>query len=212
MKSIPVSSILYFLLSLGVLFVNANTFTDSQIFPKWMFMFTGLGVIGCFFSFYLFRGKRFICHAKCCYYTVIISCFLQAGYGILQFFNILSSHSITYNVVGSFDNPAGFAGSLCAGLPFTFYFLQYSNKKVQWASWCALFVIVLGVLLSESRAGSISIFTVLVIYFIHQNKNKFHYKKHIGSFLLCLSFLLISIFVISVTVYHLKKIRQMVDY
>jgi len=139
-------------------------------------------------------------------------CFLQAGYGILQFFNILSSHSITYNVVGSFDNPAGFAGSLCAGLPFTFYFLQYSNKKVQWASWCALFVIVLGVLLSESRAGSISIFTVLVIYFIHQNKIKFHYKKHIGSFLLCLSFLLISIFVISVTVYHLKKIRQMVDY
>ena len=111
MKSIPVSSILYFLLSLGVLFVNANTFTDSQIFPKWMFMFTGLGVIGCFFSFYLFRGKRFICNAKCCYYTVIISCFLQAGYGILQFFNILSSHSITYNVVGSFDNPAGFAGS-----------------------------------------------------------------------------------------------------
>ena len=205
MKSIPVSSILYFLLSLGVLFVNANTFTDSQIFPKWMFMFTGLGVIGCFFSFYLFRGKRFICNAKCCYYTVIISCFLQAGYGILQFFNILSSHSITYNVVGSFDNPAGFAGSLCAGLPFTFYFLQYSNKKVQWASWCALFVIVLGVLLSESRARSISILTVLVIYFIHQNKNKFHYKKHIGSFLLCLSFLLISIFVISVTVYHLKK-------
>lgn len=129
-----------------------------------------------------------------------------------NFFNILSSHSITYNVVGSFDNPAGFAGSLCAGLPFTFYFLQYSNKKVQWASWCALFVIVLGVLLSESRAGSISIFTVLAIYFIHQNKIKFHYKKHIGSFLLCLSFLLISIFVISVTVYHLKKIRQMVDY
>ena len=172
MKSIPVSSILYFLLSLGVLFVNANTFTDSQIFPKWIFMFAGLGVIGCLFSFYLFLGKRFVCNAKCCYYTVIISCFLQAGYGILQFFNILSSHSITYNVVGSFDNPAGFAGSLCAGLPFTFYFLQYSNKKVQWASWCALFVIVLGVLLSESRAGSISIFTVLVIYFIHQNKNR----------------------------------------
>lgn len=177
MKSIPVSSILYFLLSLGVLFVNANTFTDSQIFPKWMFMFAGLGVIGCLFSFYLFLGKRFVCNAKCCYYTVIISCFLQAGYGILQFFNILSSHSITYNVVGSFDNPAGFAGSLCAGLPFTFYFLQYSNKKVQWASWCALFVIVLGVLLSESRAGSISIFTVLAIYFIHQNKIKFHYKN-----------------------------------
>lgn len=41
MKSIPVSSILYFLLSLGVLFVNANTFTDSQIFPKWIFMFAG---------------------------------------------------------------------------------------------------------------------------------------------------------------------------
>ena len=98
MKSIPVSSILYFLLSLGVLFVNANTFTDSQIIPKWMFMFTGLGVIGCLFSFYLFLGKRFVCNAKCCYYTVIISCFLQAGYGILQFFNILSSHSITYNV------------------------------------------------------------------------------------------------------------------
>lgn len=165
-----------------------------------------------FFFILSFPRKKVYLQCKMLLLQVIISCFLQAGYGILQFFNILSSHSITYNVVGSFDNPAGFAGSLCAGLPFTFYFLQYSNKKVQWASWCALFVIVLGVLLSESRAGSISIFTVLVIYFIHQNKIKFHYKKHIGSFLLCLSFLLISIFVISVTVYHLKKIRQMVDY
>lgn len=128
MKSIPVSSILYFLLSLGVLFVNANTFTDSQIFPKWMFMFTGLGVIGCFFSFYLFRGKRFICNAKCCYYTVIISCFLQAGYGILQFFNILSSHSITYNVVGSFDNPAGFAGSYAQVTIYLLFFTIFKQK------------------------------------------------------------------------------------
>lgn len=176
MKSIPVSSILYFLLSLGVLFVNANTFTDSQIFPKWMFMFTGLGVIGCFFILSFPRKKVYLqCKMLLLHGYYIL--FSSAGYGILQFFNILSSHSITYNVVGSFDNPAGFAGSLCAGLPFTFYFLQYSNKKVQWASWCALFVIVLGVLLSESRAGSISIFTVLVIYFIHQNKNKFHYKN-----------------------------------
>lgn len=128
MKSIPVSSILYFLLSLGVLFVNANTFTDSQIFPKWIFMFAGLGVIGCLFHF-IFSWEKVVCNAKCCYYTVIISCFLQAGYGILQFFNILSSHSITYNVVGSFDNPAGFAGSLCAGLPFTFYFYNIQTKR-----------------------------------------------------------------------------------
>ncbi len=143
---------------------------------------------------------------KCCYYTVIISCFLQAGYGILQFFNILSSHSITYNVVGSFDNPAGFAGSLCAGLPFTLLFFTIFKQKGSMGQLVCIVCYCLRVLLSESRAGSISIFTVLVIYFIHQNKIKFHYKKkHIGSFLLCLSFLLISIFVISVTVYHLKR-------
>ena len=57
MKNIPVPSILYLLLSAGVLFVNANTFTDSQIFPKWIFMFTGLGVIGCFFILLLSREK-----------------------------------------------------------------------------------------------------------------------------------------------------------
>lgn len=205
MKNIPVPSILYLLLSAGVLFVNANTFTDSQILPKWIFMFTGLGVIGCFFSFYFFLEKKIVCNEKSCYYVIIVSCFLQAGYGILQFCNILPSHSGTYNVVGSFDNPAGFAGSLCVGWPFTFYFLQYSNKRIQWANWCASFVIVLGVLLSESRAGVVSIFTVLVIYFLHQNKNKFHYKKNVSRFLLCLSFLLISLFVISVIVYHLKK-------
>ena len=57
MKNIPVPSILYLLLSAGVLFVNANTFTDSQILPKWIFMFTGLGVIGCFFILFLSREK-----------------------------------------------------------------------------------------------------------------------------------------------------------
>ena len=57
MKSIPVSSILYFLLSLGVLFVNANTFTDSQIFPKWYVYVHRIRSNWMFFSFYLFRGK-----------------------------------------------------------------------------------------------------------------------------------------------------------
>lgn len=60
MKNIPVPSILYLLLSTGVLFVNANTFTDSQILPKWIFMFTGLGVIGCFF-FILFLSREKNC-------------------------------------------------------------------------------------------------------------------------------------------------------
>ena len=43
MKNIPVPSILYLLL--------------SAIFPKWIFMFTGLGVIGCFFILFLSREK-----------------------------------------------------------------------------------------------------------------------------------------------------------
>ena len=140
-------------------------------------MFAGLGVIGCLFSFYLFLGKRFVCNANVVTTRLLYLVFFKPD-TVYYNFSIYCLHipSPTMLSVALIILPV-LQEVYAQGyhLPSIFYNIQ--TKKVQWASWCALFVIVLGVLLSESRAGSISIFTVLVIYFIHQNKNKFHYKN-----------------------------------
>ena len=76
-------------------------------------------------------------------------------------------------VIGSFDNPAGFSSSLCAGLPFCFiFFLQNSNWK-RWASLMMVGIIISAVLLSESRAGALSIISaVLLLIFIRIERHK----------------------------------------
>lgn len=55
------------ILCTGSLFVNSSAFTDNQIFPKWLFVFIGLGVIGLVFQLCYWLGK--IClqyeNAKC---------------------------------------------------------------------------------------------------------------------------------------------------
>lgn len=123
------------ILCAGTLFVNTSAFTDNQILPKWLFAFIGLGIIGLVFSVMLLAGKKYACNMKVLNAMIIILCVLQAGYGILQFCNILPPSSDTYKVTGSFDNPAGFAGCLCAGLPFTVYFLLDTNtKSIRWSS------------------------------------------------------------------------------
>jgi hypothetical protein len=66
------------------------------------------------------RKRSFSFEMQGIIYAIIISCALQALYGILQYWGVLQCTS-SFRITGSFDNPAGFASSLCAGIPFLWF-------------------------------------------------------------------------------------------
>ena len=72
-----------------------------------------------------------------------------------------------WRITGSFDNPAGFAASLCAGFPFLFYFVFNKRLWIKYLSLFSVIITALAVGLSFSRAGIISIAAVFttVLFF-----------------------------------------------
>lgn len=121
---------------------------------------------------------------------------LQAIYGIFQIIGIVNNNAI-FPIVGSFDNPAGFASCLSAG--FAFCFTLFGQKRhLNCIAFGAILIIGISVVLSQSRAGIISIFIVTIIFLYHELNNKLSQKrkKWILSSLLITSFLLLSTLII----------------
>lgn len=116
--------------------------------------------------------------------SIIGLCVLQAEYGLLQYFHLIHS-STSFPIIGSYDNPAGFAACLAIAFPLIFIFFRHSRFYKALGLFAA---IVLGgaIVLSESRAGIISIIIVSTIFTFHQLPNRLKkYKKFIYfSFLL----------------------------
>lgn len=104
---------------------------------------------------------------------IVFVCLVQAIYGILQYYMIVYTPN-TFKVVGSFDNPAGFAASLVVGLPFSLSFK--SSKVLKCLRLLASGVIIAAVVLSESRAGILAIILSSAIYLFSKNKNIVRYK------------------------------------
>lgn len=90
---------------------------------------------------------------------------VQAVYGILQFFHILPAFG-QLPVTGSFDNPAGFASALCAGLPFALSLLHNRHKWVRYFTTTATPVIMAAVFLSHSRTGMISVGVIVFLWLL----------------------------------------------
>lgn len=173
---------------MGVLFASSTRFIDSQLLPKWFVMIGGLLLISCYSAvcFSINSSKvKIQQNVSLQYVTVIIvsTILSQAIYGILQYINILSSTCI-FQVVGSFDNPAGFSASLCAGLPFCILGIVQAKKKIRWIFILALALVVVGVILSESRAGILSLVIVLGYWFRKRFRISSFIKRIILFFLL----------------------------
>jgi O-antigen ligase len=106
--------------------------------------------------------------------TIIVSlCLLQAIYGLFQYFQIIRITS-AFPIIGSYDNPAGFAACLAVAFPLAFSLLKES-KYYKWLAIVSMVVIGVVVVLSESRAGIVSLGVVSVIFV------SFYHKGHKGN-------------------------------
>jgi O-antigen ligase len=119
-------------------------------------------------------------------FIIVISCFSQAMFGVAQFLGFFQV-STTFEVTGSFDNPAGFAACLCVGFPFVGFLLSDKNKYIRYVGWMAGFVIAVAVILSQSRAG---IMSVAFICFMLLNMKFFHKRWMKCLSLVCFALLL----------------------
>lgn len=197
---------LFGILCAGAMFVNSSSFTDRYILPKWLFTFIWLAVIGIVFSLILLNNKTYSYHYRTVNIIITSLCFLQAGYGIFKCDNILPRYSEIYQITGTFDNTAGFAGCLCIGFPFCFYFLRKGyNKRIQWLVWGIFSVICIAIFLSESRAGWMCVLLIGSIHLICRDMYKLQNKKQIISFIVSLSILMFCIIILCIVSYHWKK-------
>ena len=169
-EMIKLFHILFAATCIGSMFVYSHQFTDAYIMPKWFWvLFVLLWMLVCA-AFLILQRKSVVADMAIWGSIIVFSCWLQAVYGILQYIGLFSSHA-TFRMTGSFDNPAGFAACLCAGLPFGFFLIIHRNKYIRYAEWLAGGVMVLAIFLSHSRSGMVSIIAVCVMYlcgrFIH---------------------------------------------
>lgn len=141
---------------IGSMFVYSHQFTDPYIVPKWCWvLFVLFGMLVCA-AVMVLRRKSVSGDMSIWGSIIVFSCLLQAIYGILQYVGLYSSNA-GFRVTGSFDNPAGLAVCLCAGLPFVACLLSNHCKYVRYVGWLIGIIMVISVILSYSRAGIVCI-------------------------------------------------------
>lgn len=105
-------------------------------------------------------------------------CLAQAVYGLMQYTGITYANR-GFSIAGSFDNPAGFAACISAGLPLCFS-VMHKGKQLRYFGLISAGIIVLAVILSESRAGILTVIIVTAVYLGHQYYNSLKkYRNYI---------------------------------
>ncbi|MDR0712505.1 MAG: O-antigen ligase family protein [Prevotellaceae bacterium] len=186
------------LLCAGTLFASSAAFVDAQVAPKWYcFAFGALALLVALAARFFFPPKaqqpggsllRWVGAAAAA------ACTAQALYGVLQYAGALPAAN-GFRVTGSFDNPAGFAASLCAAFPLLLYFAFGKSPWQRGLGWAAAGVVAPAVALSASRAGALSLAAVGAAAALYKLPRLRRYKVPV--LLLCL--------LLPVGLYLLKK-------
>lgn len=107
---------------------------------------------------------------KMFYAALTLSGLLLTIYGIGQHLGLFQRIN-GFKVSGRFDNPAGFASALAFILPFCLYFASSQNRIIKYSAYFIYVIILLGIILSESRAGIITALIVSCLYMLNQYKD-----------------------------------------
>lgn len=153
-KTIPTTIII--LTGIGSTFAVSNAFTDRYILPKWYVFCAGAMLLFLLTGVALLQKRRnhTTDHINTLFIhkSFVVICIIQALLGIVQYIGIFRTHE-DFKVVGTFDNPAGFISCICAAFPLGILFF---NSRKRW-HWVGLLVVIIAIVLSESRTGVIAL-------------------------------------------------------
>ncbi len=168
--------IIFWAICIGTLFFCSSKFVNTETAPKWYCFYFGMPVLIGLLSIFYFSRKKI--HSLIPYELLLaiipICCFIESLYGIGQYIGWFQSAN-GFRVTGSFDNPAGFAASSCAGAAFCFYFISNKNHWVKWAAIKIFSALGIAIVLSASRAGILGFVTILIFaaaYYLRINSKQ----------------------------------------
>lgn len=152
----------------GSVFLTSGKFVNATNDPKDYFGIISLLIIiimvvfrSCMVRFQSLMKSKFILRG------IFIVCIVQAGYGLCQFLGWMPSMNVSFDVTGSFDNPAGIAATLSMGFPIGLnLFMREKEKRI--IVFFGLVLIIISIVLSGSRTGILAIFFSSVVFVFSQ--------------------------------------------
>lgn len=158
-----IEHLLFCLLCSVSVFSYSQHMTDTYIVPKWCFTVAIMLFAVTTLSIKKLFNKKIQTDISTCVYVVVVTCCVQALYGVVQWLEYTFSPNGN-KIVGSFDNPAGFAACLCVGLPFILLCLKSTKKRIILIGiYLLALLIVSAIVMSESRSGVVSTFIFICI-------------------------------------------------
>ena len=148
-----------------------------------------LFIIGCYYAIFVL-GVVFLSGIKHfdinVYLVCSIVCLIMAVWGILQYVGWLPSGSLFFMVTGAFDNPAGIGMFLAILFPYVMYSREKENKSIRILRWLGALLVVVVILLSESRTGVLAACAGLFCLYVRRISPKYLFIIIFLIILICL--------------------------
>lgn len=155
---------------LGSVFITSEKFINTINSPKFYFTIIALLILlvtllikSNYFTNVLQFGNSAILLRG-----LYIVCVLQSLYGILQFIGKCSSNHSSFNVTGSFENPAGFVAVISLIFPVGLYWCLKSQLIEQRLVFFSLGLILFSIVISGSRTGILAIIAPSIVFLVFE--------------------------------------------
>lgn len=180
-------NIVFLLAVIGSVFISFSSFIEPKILPKWLALYIVVGVAGLFLPIQWMREDvKAKFSIRQCSIILVLAGVVETVVGLLQFAK--EYPDVMGNVVtGTFDNVAGYVSCLCIALPFAIYLCSEIDKRLRLLGRIAVTVMALGVLLSCSRAGWVTLLVLAFLYLIIVYRPKNRWRRTLCIVLLTLS-------------------------
>lgn len=170
---------------ISIVFLSSNCFIDVYSTPKWYAAIIWLFILGLYIAIrtlIIGNHRKLSLTYRMPYIVLALSLvmFILSLVGIVQFFVVEGKFT---SVRGSYDNPAGFASTICLGLPFIVYGISKQCGKLKFLFIAIFSVSCIAVVLSYSRAGIICVILVFLFCFLRNNYSLFKWILILASFL-----------------------------
>lgn len=166
-SKLDISLIIIFL---GSVFITSEKFINTINSPKFYFTIVALLILlvviflknNDFATIFQFTNSFTLLRG-----IYIIGVF-QSIYGILQFIGKCSSNHSSFNVTGSFENPAGFVTVLSLIFPVGLYWCLKSKLLEQRLVFFSLGLILFSIVISGSRTGILAIIAPSIVFLVFE--------------------------------------------
>ena len=157
-----------------ITFVYSNDFVDALILPKRIVFIFFVFILVLMKSLLIFINKKRINvlpQVNDLLFSISITIMALSFYGIFQYCGIINTVNNNF-ISGTYDNPAGFAASISSAFPFLVYGMK--NNKYRKFYQIVAIISIIALLLSQSRAGIISVLIIGVLYVYLMHKSSMH--------------------------------------